>query len=136
MLMSEVAEQGCVRRHGVSVVILTYNEEANLPRALDSIQGWADRLFVLDSFSSDRTVEIANSRGCHVAQHRFIDFGSQRNYALEQLPIETEWVFFLDADEWLPAEFKDEISRLIGSNPKENGFCAKRRLMWMGRWIK
>jgi glycosyltransferase involved in cell wall biosynthesis len=136
MLMSGADPQRALRRPGVSVVILTYNEEANLPRALDSVAGWADRIFVLDSLSSDRTVEIARSRGCHVSEHAFVDFGSQRNHALEELPIETEWVFFLDADEWLTPEFKDEISRLIASAPKENGFFVKRRLIWMGRWIK
>src|SRR6266702_2947048 len=121
---------------GVSVVILTCNEEANLSRALDSVEGWADRVFILDSVSSDRTVEVAKSRGCHVVEHAFADFGSQRNYALERLPIQTEWVFFLDADEWLPPDLKDEIRRVIASAPKENGFFVKRRLIWMGRWIK
>jgi glycosyltransferase involved in cell wall biosynthesis len=134
--MPEASEQPLRRKSGVSVIILTHNEEANLPQALDSVEGWAARVFVLDSFSSDRTVELARARGCHVSEHAFVDFGNQRNHALVDLPIETEWVFFLDADEWMTPELKDEISRQIASVPRENGFLVKRRLIWMGRWIK
>jgi glycosyltransferase involved in cell wall biosynthesis len=134
--MPEASEQPLRRKSGVSVIILTHNEEANLPQALDSVEGWAARVFVLDSFSSDRTVEVARARGCHVSEHAFVDFGHQRNHALVELPIETEWVFFLDADEWVTPELKDEISDLIASGPSENGFFVKWRLMWMGRWIK
>ena len=60
----------------------------------------------------------------------------QRNFALEQLPIETEWVFFLDADEWLPDDLKREIAEVVAGNPEENGFYIKRRLIWMGKWIR
>lgn len=123
-------------RPGVSVVLLTLDESCNLPHALDSVCGWADQVFVLDSFSSDDTVEIARARGCHVAQHRFVDYASQRNHALDHLPIETEWVLFLDADEWLPTALRDEISRVVRASPPENGFMLCRRLLWRGRWIK
>jgi glycosyltransferase involved in cell wall biosynthesis len=120
----------------VSVVILTFNEEHNLPYALDSVCGWAKQVFVFDSFSSDRTVEIAREHGCAVMQHRFENFGKQRNAALHRLPIDTEWVLFLDADEWLPRDFKDELARVIAISPRENGFYCKRRLLWMGSWIR
>jgi glycosyltransferase involved in cell wall biosynthesis len=120
----------------VSVVILTLNEEANLRHTLDSVCGWAKRVFVFDSFSTDLTVEIARERGCEVMQHRFENFSRQRNAALERLPIDTEWVFFLDADEWLPEDFKDEIVRVIASHPVQNGFFCKRKLLWMGAWIR
>jgi glycosyltransferase involved in cell wall biosynthesis len=120
----------------VTIVILTFNEEQNLPHALDSICGWAQQVCVFDSFSTDRTVAIARERGCIVRQHRFEDFGKQRNAALDELPISTEWVFFLDADEWLPQDFKDELATFIAANPRENGFYCKRRLLWMGAWIR
>lgn len=120
----------------ISVVILTFNEERNLPHAVRSVVGWARSVVVFDSFSSDRTVEIARALGCSVMQHRFENFGKQRNAALDQLPIETEWVFFLDADEWLPDDLKQEIARIISSDPPENGFFCKRRLLWMGGWIR
>lgn len=119
----------------LTVIVLTYNEEPNLPQALRSVCGWAQQVIVLDSFSTDRTVEIAREFGCDVHQHRFEDYGKQRNVALS-LPIRHEWVFFLDADEWLPEDLKREIADVIAGNPAENGFYVKRRLIWMGRWIR
>lgn len=120
----------------VAVITLTYNEEANVAQALASLAGWADEIHVLDSLSTDRTIEIAARFGAHVSHNRFVDFVKQRNYALQHLPIGTEWVLFLDADEWLPDALKREIRALIGSSPAENGFYIKRRLIWMGRWIR
>jgi len=120
----------------LTVVILTYNEEENITQALDSVAGWASDIHILDSLSTDRTLEIANQFGCHIAQNRFENYAKQRNHALEKLPIRTEWVLFLDADEWLPDSLKQEISALIATNPQENGFYVKWRLMWMGRWIR
>lgn len=120
----------------VAVIILTYNEEVNLPHALDSVVGWAREVFVVDSFSTDRTVEIARHYGCHVVQHPFENYAKQRNFALSALPINAEWIFFLDADEWLPEVLKQEIAARLASDPVERGFLVKRRLIWMGRWIK
>lgn len=120
----------------LSVIILTYNEEANIAQALDSVAGWARSIFVVDSFSTDRTVDIARRYPCTVVQHAFEDYAKQRNFALRSLPIESEWVFFLDADEWMPQALKDEITSIIARHPIENGFFVKWRLMWMGRWIR
>jgi glycosyltransferase involved in cell wall biosynthesis len=118
------------------VVILTYNEEANIAHALDSVAGWASEIFVLDSLSTDRTLEIVRRYGCQIAQNKFENYAKQRNYALDHLPVHCEWVLFLDADEWLTNELKDEIKRVIASDPLEDGFFLKRRLMWMGTWIR
>ena len=120
----------------IAVIILTFNEAANLPQALASIQGWAREVFVLDSFSTDNTCEIAQAAGCVVVQNRFVDYAKQRNYAIERLPITASWIFFLDADEWLTDALKIEISQAIASQPEENGYYIKRRMIWMGRWIK
>lgn len=120
----------------LAVVVLTYNEQENLAQALDSVVGWADEAFVLDSLSTDRTLEIARRYDCHIVQHKFEDYAKQRNYALDCLPIQSEWVLFLDADEWLPVDLKAEISALLAAAPAENGFYLKRRLLWMGRWIR
>ncbi|MEO8077567.1 MAG: glycosyltransferase family 2 protein [Acidobacteriota bacterium] len=117
-------------------MILTYNEEVNLGQALDSVTAWADETFVLDSMSTDATVEIARRHGCYVVVRKFDDYAKQRNYALESLPIRSEWVLFLDADEWVPAELKREISETIAASPVQNGFYLNRRLIWMGRWIR
>jgi glycosyltransferase involved in cell wall biosynthesis len=120
----------------VSVVILTYNEELNIGQALSSVAGWADGIYVVDSFSTDRTVEIARGYGADVSHNKFVNFANQRNFALRTLPIRSEWVLFLDADEWLPDALKREISLLIAANPPENGYYIKWRLIWMGRWIR
>lgn len=120
----------------IAVIILTFNESPNLPQALASVKDWAREIFVLDSFSTDDTVDIARQAGCVVVQNVFVDYAKQRNFALEQLPITSEWVLFLDADEWLTEELKGEISQRLTANPPENGFSIKRRFFWMGKWIK
>jgi glycosyltransferase involved in cell wall biosynthesis len=120
----------------LSVVILTYNEEVNLPQALDSVCGWARRIFVVDSFSTDRTVEIARSHGCEVYEFEFENYSKQRNRALTELPIDTAWTLFLDADEWIPDGLKSEIGAVIESNPSQNGFFLRRRFLWMNQWIR
>lgn len=120
----------------VTVVILTCNEEENLPQALASVAGWSHETFVLDSLSTDGTLDIARKSSCVIAENRFEDYAKQRNYALDHLPITSEWVLFLDADEWMPDPLKNEISALIATSPVENGFYVNRRLIWMGRWIR
>jgi len=119
----------------IAVIILTLNEEQNIAQALRSLCGWANEIFILDSLSTDRTLETANRYGCHIAENKFVNYAKQRNYALDHLPIRSEWVLFLDADEWLPDALKQEISTLVANSPEENGFSIKRRLIWMGRWI-
>lgn len=120
----------------VAVVILTYNEEKNIAQALQSIIVWATQVFVVDSYSTDGTCGIARQFACTVVQHEFTGYPQQRNWALAQLPITTEWVFFLDADEWMTNELQEEITQLLAAVPQENGFYIKRRFIWMGRWIK
>lgn len=135
---SGMAASGVVSNNpaNVAVIILTCNEEANIVQALDSVVGWAREVFILDSLSTDRTIEIAGRYPCSIHQNRFENFARQRNYALKYLPIQSEWILFLDADEWLPMELKSEIYDLIVRNPEENGYYIKRRLIWMGRWIR
>ena len=120
----------------LAVVILTLNEERNLPYALGSVRDWADEVFVLDSFSADRTMGIAREAGCTVVQNAFIDYASQRNFAIDHLPVRSEWILFLDADEWLTKDLKDEIGRVISLRPEENGYRIKMRMIWMGKWIR
>ena len=123
-------------KSSVAVVILTFNEQENIAQALESVVGWAAEIIVLDSFSTDRTVEIAQTYNCQIHQHPFENYSKQRNFALKNIPIESEWLLFLDADEWVPDELKLEISELIAHNPAENGFFIKWRFIWMGKWIR
>ena len=82
----------------ISVLILTRNEEKDLPGCLESVS-WSDDIHVFDSFSEDRTVEIARTHGANVVQRAFDGYASQRNAALRGLPFRYEWLFMLDADE-------------------------------------
>jgi glycosyltransferase involved in cell wall biosynthesis len=121
----------------VSVLIPTFNEELNLPDCLDSVAGWSDDVYVVDSFSSDRTVEIAASSGVHVVQHRFEGYAQQKNWALETLPFKYEWVLIVDADERVSDELRDEIAEIIENDGKGyDGFYINRKLIFYGRWIR
>ncbi|MBY0586494.1 glycosyltransferase family 2 protein [bacterium] len=119
---------------GLSILILTYNEEANLPACLDSIREFSD-IVVLDSFSTDSTVELARERGCRVFQRKFDDFGSQRNYALDQIPFEHDWLFQLDADERFTPEFTREVLEVVRADNR-SGYMVPSKLMFQGRWLK
>jgi len=120
----------------VSVIILTYNEERNLAQALSSVCGWARQVLVLDSFSTDRTLEVAAGFACQSFQHRFTNYADQRNYALQMLPVAASWILFLDADESVPEQLATEIGRRLASRPACDGYFVRRRFLWMGRWIR
>jgi glycosyltransferase involved in cell wall biosynthesis len=129
-------EDSRAARPDITVIILTYNEEDNIAQALTSVCGWARQVFIVDGFSTDKTLDIARGFECAAFQHKFEDYSRQRNYAIEELPITTEWVFFLDADEWMPTLLRREIEEVIASRPPQNGFQVKYRMIWMGRWIR
>jgi glycosyltransferase involved in cell wall biosynthesis len=121
----------------LTVIVLTLNEEANLPACIASLWGLKCELHVLDSGSTDRTVAIARAGGASVSSHPFENYGAQRNWAQRELPIESEWVLHLDADERLTPELVDEIGRVLINPPAiVNGFLLRKRTMFMGRWIK
>jgi len=119
-----------------SVVILTLNEEQNLPRCLASAAG-CDDVVVLDSGSTDRTVEIANDAGARVFVNPFRNFAQQRNHAHDSISFRHDWVFHLDADELLSPELIAECAARIASpeSARLDGFYAAPRMMFRGRWI-
>jgi hypothetical protein len=94
----------------LAAVVLTYNEERHIGRCLDSL-AWADERVVFDSFSTDRTVDIAETRGATVLQHRFEDFAAQRNAALDA--VEADWIFFVDADERVTHDLAEEVRQVV-----------------------
>ncbi len=120
----------------LAVIILTFNEEANLAAALDSVKGWATEVFVVDSYSTDRTVEIAlayEADGARVVQHRFENYSAQWNWALSRLPVRAEWTLKLDADERVTPEFQEEVDRLTRTAPPDlHGVLFRRRLFFLG----
>ncbi|MGB1012838.1 MAG: glycosyltransferase family 2 protein [Nannocystaceae bacterium] len=116
----------------LTVIILTLDEQDNLPKALLSIQGLAAKVFVLDSGSTDDTVSVALAGGATVLQRRFRHYGDQWRWALKNLPIETDWVMKLDADERVSPQLADEL-RALGATTPQRGFIVPIRLWFMGR---
>lgn len=121
----------------LSVVILTKDEEKNLPHALNSLKPLSPDIFVVDSGSTDRTVEIAKAYGCHVVYHEFESHAAQLNWALGALPIKTPWVMRLDADERLMPQLVEELRvKLPTLGPKITALMLKRRVYFWGKWIR
>ncbi|MGA7616159.1 MAG: glycosyltransferase family 2 protein [Thermoanaerobaculia bacterium] len=118
----------------VSVLILTLNEEQNIGRCLDALS-WSDDVVVVDSFSSDRTVEIATRLGARVVQREFIDFANQRNFGLRECGLRHDWVLHLDADEVVMPQLRDEIAAL-GNDPAIDGYRIAGRMMMGEKWLK
>lgn len=124
----------------VTVIILTFNEESNLPTALDSLRGWAKEVFVVDSYSTDRTVDIALERaadGVRVVQHPFLNYSAQWNWALTHLPLSGKWTMKMDADECVTPEFREETNRIIASaSPDLCGLYFRRKQIFLGRELQ
>lgn len=125
-------------KSAVTVIILTYNEEKNIKACLDSIIGFSDHVFVVDSGSTDKTLAIVESFGVNITTHPFENYAQQRNWALHNLPITTDWILNIDADHRLTSELKANIYEQLekGIPDDVNGFLASRRTMFMGKWIK
>lgn len=121
----------------ISVIILTFNEEKHIVRCINSLKSFAREVFVVDSFSTDATVSIAESQGAKVFQNKFVNQAIQFNWALETCPISTEWVMRIDADEYVLPELAIEINTKLPSLEKSiSGIFIKRRLIFLNRWIK
>jgi glycosyltransferase involved in cell wall biosynthesis len=121
----------------LSVVILTKNEELNLPNCLASLQQLESKIFIVDSGSTDQTVAIAKQAGCKVFEHPFENQAKQLTWALQNLPITTPWIIRLDADERLTPELAEELQRVLPQTPDDiTGYQVKRRVFFMGRWIR
>ena len=120
----------------LSVIVLTFNEEENLPRCLDSLAGFGD-VIVVDSGSTDRTKEIASRNGASVYEHAFRSFAQQRNWTMENCGPKRDWILFLDADEVATPEFKKAVTSAIQSaSGKVAGFYCCWKMMIDGRWLK
>ena len=117
----------------VSAYILTYNEEDKIEAALKTL-GWADEIVVADSFSADRTVEIAKRYTDRIVQIPFQGFGRLRNDAVAHCS--HEWIFSLDADERCTQEARDEILATIRDPAANDAYLVPRRNWFMGRWIR
>lgn len=122
----------------LTAVILTKNEEINIERCIHSLKGLADRIVVVDSGSTDKTVEMAESLGAEIYEHTpFIHYAAQFNWALDHVDIKTKWVYRIDADEVVPPELKEEIISQcrMHSNDDVSAFCMRHKIFFMGRFL-
>jgi len=121
----------------LTVIILTYNEELHIERCIRSVRDIAANIYVVDCFSTDRTKEIAYGLGAQVYENPWINYATQFNWALDNLPITTKWVFRLDADEVATNELKRELKERLSVLPDDiSGVCVKRRMVFMDKWIR
>jgi glycosyltransferase involved in cell wall biosynthesis len=121
----------------LAAVILTKNEERDLPACLESLKGVASEIFVVDSGSTDRTLEIANRHGARVLTHPVLNQAAQFNWALDNIQSAAEWILRIDADERLSEELRQELpGRLAGLRNEVSGLLVPRRIHFLGRSIR
>ncbi len=117
----------------LTAVILTLNEARHIVPCIESLR-WADAILVLDSFSTDETVALAEEAGVRVIQHPFENYSQQRNVALDA--VKSEWLFFVDADERATPELAAEITRIIAADRAEVGWWAPRHNIILGHRMR
>ena len=126
-------------RSNISVLILAKNEEKNIGHALDSVKDWADAVYVVDSGSTDGTRGLVEAAGAHFVSRAWIHAAEQKNWALDTLPWESDWVFILDSDEVILPQLRDELLA-ISQRPvevvPEDAFYINRYLIFLGKRIR
>lgn len=118
----------------ISVVIITFNEEKNIGRCLDSVQAIADEIVVVDSFSSDKTEEICKEFQVKFIQKEFLGYAEQKRFADAQA--ENDWIFSIDADEALSDKLKKEILAIKNTKPTADAYQMPRLTNYIGKWIR
>lgn len=121
----------------ISVLILTKDEEVNLPRCLESVS-WSDDIVILDDGSTDKTIEIAIQHGAKVIRHSAGGERAQRSFSIREINFKYPWVYNPDADEITPVELRDEMLRVVSEsdNRHEVAYRVRFKNMFMGEWIK
>ena len=123
----------------LTVLILAQNEEKNIVRSICSVKKIAKRILVVDSGSTDRTIELAKQNGAEVVLHSpFVNYATQFNWGLDHTNIDTNWILRLDADEQVTPELAKEIESALEEHSQDdvNGFEVRCRIIFMGRWIR
>jgi glycosyltransferase involved in cell wall biosynthesis len=118
----------------VTVVILTMNEEANIGRCLSSV-AWAAQVVVVDCGSTDGTLAIAGSRDAEIIEQAWLGYAAQREFAIRHPAVRHEWVYFVDADEWVSAPLAREVAQIL-LDPAAAAYAQRFRLVFAGRWIR
>ena len=120
----------------LSIIVLTYNEELNLEKCLQEAKKLSNDIVIVDSYSTDKTLEIARKYGCRIYQHKFINQAKQLNWALKNIEFR-EWILRLDADEYFLPELVEEMKEKLDNLDKNiTGIFFKRRVYFMDKWIK
>jgi len=122
-----------VSRHPLTVIVPTYNEESTLPACLESVR-FADEILVVDSFSTDRTLEIARASGARILQHEYIYSARQKNWAIPQAS--HEWILLVDSDERVTPGLRDEVLHVLEGEPTHDGYWIRRANHFLGRRIR
>jgi glycosyltransferase involved in cell wall biosynthesis len=121
----------------LAIIILTYNEALHIARALDHIKPIAKQIFVVDSYSNDDTVAIAQAYGAIVLQHPFVNHAKQFQWAMDHAPVDAAWVMRLDADEIIEADLAREIAQKLPQLPAAvSGVNLRRKTIFQNRWIR
>jgi glycosyltransferase involved in cell wall biosynthesis len=119
----------------ISILILTKNEEQDLPGCLESV-AWSDDIHVYDSYSTDGTVDIALAFGAHVTQRVFDNWSAHQNWGLKNIPFKHSWVFYIDADERMTPELVREANRVVAQAEHFVAFRMRRRDFMGDTWLK
>ncbi|MEY3144003.1 MAG: hypothetical protein RLY21_2496 [Planctomycetota bacterium] len=120
----------------ISILILTLNEETNIGACLDALAGFDD-IVVFDSLSKDRTVELARAKGARVVERPFDNWAAHQNWAMDNIDFKHPWVFYLDADERMTPELREEILGIArDSSRPEVAFYCGRKNYFLGKWIR
>lgn len=121
----------------LSVIILTHNESKHIERCIKSLRLITDKIFIVDSFSTDDTVQLAQSLGAVVVQNTWVSYAFQFNFGIENNPFNTQWLMRMDADEYITQELATELnSDLINVPASVSGLYVKRRVVFMDQWIR
>lgn len=124
-----------VRPEMISVLILTKDEQQDLPGCLESL-AWCDDIHLYDSMSRDRTVAIAEAAGAHVTQRPFDNWAAHQNWGLRNIPFKNPWVFYIDADERMTPELVIAVQEVVRSPSACIAFRVQRRDFYLGTWLK
>ena len=121
----------------ITAIILTYNEEKHIERCIQSIKKYSDNIYIVDSYSTDNTIQLCKSLGVNILQNKFINQSKQFAWALDNIDFKTEWILRLDADEYLEDDLINEIKNKLPNIPKDIvGINLKRKHLFMNKWIK
>jgi len=126
-------------RSNIEVVMIVRDEEVNVPHSIGSVIGWADRVWVVDSGSTDRTCEIARTLGAEVVSREWLGYARQKNWAIDTLAIEAPWILILDADESVTPELREQLLAIAArpvAEVQESAFHINRFFVFLGGVIR